>query len=456
MIVNQWVPAAHRGDAIGDSARRVRDMLRAAGYTSDLYALTMDEGLRGDVRPFADPAARGGDVTFFHFALPSPMTPAFAALKGRRVLQYHNITPASFFAPYDAGLFRLAAIGRQELRSLVGRVDLALGDSDFNRQELEALGFEPTGVLPIAVNTDRIAAGPPRPALERILGDGLINILFVGRIAPNKKIEDHIRLAEIYKRYVDAYYRFIFVGRTESVPRYFAQIQALVIEYQNLSDRFWFTGPVPDEDLAAFYRWADVYVSLSEHEGFCVPLLEAMAADIPVLAYAAGAVPETLGGAGVLFSPKDLELAAETMGMLVYDRQLRQSVIEGQRRRLRDFAAERIEQRLHEVINQVAAGRNSWRLTQSLKHGGHGGHGGSGLIRTTSQMCGGAARRATWIERDPGPRAHERGRGARGTGSLSIHGAGTQCRRATARDVAGNPAASVFSVNSVLKCCGCR
>jgi glycosyltransferase involved in cell wall biosynthesis len=355
MIVNQWVPAAHRGDAIGDSARRVRGMLRAAGHLSDLYAMTMDDDLRGDVRPFDDPAARDGDVTILHFALPSPMTPAFATLEGRRVLQYHNITPASFFAPYDAGLFRLAAIGRRELRTLAGHVDLALGDSEFNRQELDALGFAPTGVMPIAVNTDRITGGPPRPALEKILGDGLINILFVGRIAPNKKIEDHIRLAEVYKRYVDAYYRFIFVGRTESVPRYFARVQALVAEYQNLPDRFWFTGPVPDEDLAAFYRWADVYVSLSEHEGFCVPLLEAMAADVPVLAYAAGAVPETLGGAGILFSPKDLELAAETMGMLVYDRELRRSVIEGQRRRLRDFAADRIERRLHEVIRQVAA-----------------------------------------------------------------------------------------------------
>jgi glycosyltransferase involved in cell wall biosynthesis len=354
MIINQWVPAAHRGDAIGDSARRVRDLLRAAGHEADLFALTMDEALRGDVRPYGDPDARRGDVTIFHFALPSPMTAAFASLGGRRVLQYHNITPAAFFAPYDPGLFRLAALGRQELRTLAGRVDLALGDSDFNRQELEALGFERTGVMPIAVNTDRITNGPPRPALETILGDGLINILFVGRIAPNKKIEDHIRLAEIYKRYVDAYYRFIFVGRCDGVPRYFAQVQALVTQYQNLADRFWFTGPVPDEDLAAFYRWADVYVSLSEHEGFCVPLVEAMAADVPVLAYAAGAVPETLGGAGVLFTPKDLELAAETMGMLVYDRALRRSILEGQRRRLEDFAPDRLERRLHEVIRDVA------------------------------------------------------------------------------------------------------
>jgi glycosyltransferase involved in cell wall biosynthesis len=350
MIVNQWVPAAHRGDAIGDSARRVRDLLRQSGHQSDLFALTIDDDLRGDVRPFADPAARTGDVTIFHFALPSPMTDAFASLRGRRVLQYHNITPASFFAPYDAGLFRLAALGRRELKTLAGRVDLALGDSEFNRQELQAMGFQPTGIMPIAVNTERLANAPRRPALEKILGDGLINILFVGRIVPNKRIEDHIRLAELYKRYVDSYYRFIFVGRYDALPRYYAQVRALIAEFKMLPDRFWFTGPVPDEDLAAFYRWADVYVSLSEHEGFCVPLVEAMASDVPVLAYAAGAVGETLGGAGVLFAPKDLEFAAEMLGMLVYDRPVRDRVLEGQRRRVADFAPARIQARLTEIV----------------------------------------------------------------------------------------------------------
>lgn len=355
MIVNQWVPAAHRGDAIGDSARRVRDMLRDAGHSSELFALTMDDDLRAEVRPFEDAAARGGDVTIFHFALPSPMSHAFASLRGARVLQYHNITPAAFFAPYDAGLFRLAALGRRELATLVGHVDLALGDSEFNRQELEQMGFAPTGVMPIAVNTERITGAPRRPALEKILGDGLINILFVGRIVPNKRIEDHVRLAEMYKRYVDSYYRFIFVGRYDGLPRYYAQVRALISELRMLPDRFWFTGPVPDEDLAAFYRWADVYVSLSEHEGFCVPLVEAMAADVPVLAYAAGAVPETLGGAGVLFAPKDLEFAAEMIGTLVYDQPVRAGVLEGQRRRVQEFAAPRIQGRLMEVLAGLGA-----------------------------------------------------------------------------------------------------
>jgi glycosyltransferase involved in cell wall biosynthesis len=352
MVINQWVPAAHRGDAIGDSARRVRDVLRGQGHDSDLFALTIDDDMRDEARPFADPGAHRGDLTIFHFALPSQMTAAFAALPRGRVLQYHNITPARFFAPYDPGLFRLAALGRRELASLAGKTDLALGDSEYNRQELDALGFKDTGVFPIAVNVDRIVNGPGVPALETWLNDGLTNFLFVGRIVPNKKVEDIIRLAEHYKRYVDAHYRFIFVGRDDGVPRYAYMLRALIAELGWLPDRFLFTGAVPDEELAVYYRYSSVYISMSEHEGFCVPLLEAMAADLPVLAYSCAAVPDTLGGAGVQFAPKDFERIAELLGMLAFDDRLRASVIEGQRRRLAHFLGTRIDDELRRLVDR--------------------------------------------------------------------------------------------------------
>ena len=354
MVINQWVPAAHKGDAIGDSARRVRTLLRDMGHRSEVYALTIDDELQGDVRAFGDRSATSGDVTIFHYALPSPMTAAFASLPSGRVLQYHNVTPARYFAPYDPALFRLASLGREELGTLAGRADLALGDSDYNRRELDAMGFERTGVFPIAVDTERITRLVHRPALESILDDGLVNFLFVGRIAPNKKIEDHIRLAEIYKRHVDAYYRFIFVGRYDVVPRYYSMIRALMSDFRLLNDRFIFTGPIPDEELAIYYRHAAVYISLSEHEGFCVPLVEAMAADLPVLAYSAAAVPDTLGGAGVQFAPKDLEYAAELLGSLAFDDDLRADVIAGQRRRLADFGDARITRELAALVQQLS------------------------------------------------------------------------------------------------------
>ncbi len=352
MIVNQWVPAAHRGDAIGDSARRVRGLLRELGHDSNIYAMTIDDDLRGDVIPWTDSGATRGDLTIFHFALVSPMTPAFAKLKAGRVLQYHNVTPAHFFAGYDAAIFRLAMLGREDLKSLVGHTDIAFGDSEYNRRELEALGFSNTGVFPIAVDTERITRAPRRPALESVLQDeGWLNFLFVGRIVPNKKIEDHIKLAEHYKRYVNEQYRFVFVGKTDATPRYFDAIQALIERYRMPPGRFIFTGAVPEEDLATYYRMASVYISLSEHEGFCVPLLEAMAADVPVLAYSTTAVPDTLGGAGVQFAPKDLEYAAELLGELAFNDTLRTEVIAGQRRRLADFGDDRIRKELERLTS---------------------------------------------------------------------------------------------------------
>ncbi len=322
------------------------------GHRSDVFALAIDEDMRAEVRNVAEAEASLGNVTVYHFALASPMTDAFMRLRGGRVLLYHNITPARFFAPYDAELFRLATRSRRDLASLVGHVDLALGVSDYNRRELEQLGFRDTGVLPIAVNVDRITDAPRTPALERLLDDEFTNFLFVGRIVPNKKIEDIIRLAEHYKRYVDAYYRFIFVGRYDGVPRYYYMLRALVDEFGWLPERFVFTGPVTDTDLAAYYRAASVYISMSEHEGFCVPLVEAMAADVPVLAYSCTGIPETLGGAGVQFSPKNFELAAELLYELAYDDGVRAAVIDGQRRRLTHFVGSRVDADLRQMVGR--------------------------------------------------------------------------------------------------------
>ena len=288
MIVNQWIPAAHRGDAVGDSARKTRDLLRRLGHQSEIYALTIDEDMRDDALPFALDGARAGDVTIFHYALPSPMTSAFARLPRGRVLQYHNVTPARFFADFSPAVFRIAAHARQDLASLVDHTELALGVSDFNRRELETLGFRQTSVLPIALDLTRITTAPPHPVLEKILGDGLTNFLFV--------------------------------------------------------------GAVTDWELAAYYRTASVYVSLSEHEGFAVPLLEAMAARVPVFAYDSSAISETLGGAGVCWSPKDLEFAAELLGQVAFDRDLREKVIAGQLARLDDFSEAHFVDRLQRVV----------------------------------------------------------------------------------------------------------
>jgi glycosyltransferase involved in cell wall biosynthesis len=354
MIVNQWIPAAHRGDAIGDSARKVRDLLRGMGHEAEIYALTIDDDMRGEVQPFDAGRSRAGDITILHYALPSPMTRAFAELPRGRVLQYHNVTPAHFFADYQPEVFRIAAAGRQDLATLADATELALGDSDFNRRELAGMGFRRTDVFPIALDLERITGAPRHPALEKILGDGLTNFLFVGRMVPNKRVEDIVKLAEVYKRYIDANYRFVFVGRADGIPRYFAALRAMIVRFEMLPERFLFAGAVTDWELAAYYRTASVYLSLSEHEGFAVPLLEAMASGVPVFAYQSTAVTETLGGAGVSWSPKDMEFAAELLGQVAFDPSLRAKVIAGQYARLAEFSEGKVVDRLQTVIERFS------------------------------------------------------------------------------------------------------
>jgi glycosyltransferase involved in cell wall biosynthesis len=345
VIVNQWVPAAHAGDAVGDHALALRALLRAWGHDSDIYAIDIDDAAVGDVHPWTAPRAGAGDVTILHFATASPMTERFGGLPGGRVVHYHNITPTHFFAPYDPAMCAITIQARRELATLAAAADLAYAASEYSCEELRALGFSHPMVLPLVLDLGRLRQAPPVPALDRILDDGLTNVLFVGRLSPNKKIEDHLRLAEQYRRYIDLDYRFIFVGRADAVPAYSAALRALVLDQRLAPDRIWFTGAVPVAELAAYYRHAHAYVSLSEHEGFGAPLVEAMAMDVPVVAYGATAVPETMGGAGLTFAPKDLEYAAELLGAVVYDDPVRAAVVEGQRARVRHFEPDRIAER---------------------------------------------------------------------------------------------------------------
>ena len=353
MRVDQWVPALHRGDAIGDSARLMRDAFRSWGYAADVYALDVDDDLAGDGRAFADWRAGGkDDVVLLHYALPSPLTDALKAHRGRRVLLHHNITPPEFFVGYDDEMVRICDLGRRQLASLQGHVDLALGDSEFNRTELAAAGFDKTGVLPIYMDFARYRERP-NPVFRRSLEDGRRNVLFVGRVAPNKRHDDLIRLASYWKRFISPDVRLLLVGKLPRRRAYFDALQALLYEEGFTPSEVVFTGHVDHDDLLAAYGAAHVFVSMSEHEGFGVPLLEAMLMEVPVLAYGVTAVPDTLGGAGVQVAEKSLGEVAETAHALATDGVLRAAVLAGQRRRLEAFAPAAVEGALRGYVESL-------------------------------------------------------------------------------------------------------
>ena len=351
--IDQWVPALHRGDAIGDSARLMRDAFRSWGHTADVYALDLDDDLGQDGRSFEEwNPGSADDVVILHYALPSPLTRALQQHRGRRALIHHNVTPARFFAGVDAEMERICRIGREELHTLSGGVDLALGDSEFNRRELEQAGFARTGVLPIYLDFRRYQA-PPNPVVMRAYEDGLANVLFVGRVTPNKRHEDLIRLAAYWKRYIDPAVRLLLVGKLPKRRQYLDALQAFLYEEGFTPWEIVFTGHVEHDDLLAYYKSAHVFVSMSEHEGFSVPLVESMLLGVPVLAYRATAVPDTLGDAGVQFDEKDVPAVAEMAYRLARDEALRTAVLAGQQRRLQAFAPGTVEATLRRHVESL-------------------------------------------------------------------------------------------------------
>jgi glycosyltransferase involved in cell wall biosynthesis len=335
--VHQLVPNYGLGDAISNHARALRSLLRAWGHSSEIYFQHVDDRLAADAQFYARyrEVSRPENVVVLHFSIGSEVTSFFAGLPDRRVLVYHNITPAEYFVGVNARIADRCRRGRMELKRLRGVTDLALGVSEFNRQELQATGFRRTGVLPILIDWASYAV-PPVARLEAAYRRGT-NLLFVGRVAPNKRIEDLVKTYYFYRK-LDPDSRLLVVGTAIDTENYLAACQKLAAELAVL-DGVVFTGPVSQAELVTYFRLASVYLCLSEHEGFCVPLLEAMHFGVPVIAYGAAGVPGTLGAAGILVREKDFAALAELIHRVVSEPALREAIVAGQRDRLRAFDA---------------------------------------------------------------------------------------------------------------------
>lgn len=354
MKIYQLVPAMHYGDAVGDSIRLIRDLLQEEGNSCEIYSITIDDVLRDQTKSWElfPKVYQQESITILHFVLPSPMTEPFAHLPGRKILIYHNITPAEFFQPYDNQLAEIARVGRQQLSSLSKSVNLSLGDSEYNRKELDALGFYPTGVFPIPFNASRYEQ-PPDPLILNMFSNEAINMLFVGRVVPNKRIEELIKLSTYFKQYFTTKFRLIVVGKTDRVKTYYYQLLQLVEDLKIDRNEVIFTGHIDFPQLISYYRLAHLFISMSEHEGFCVPLVESMFFKIPIIAYNCAAIPFTLGDAGILINHKKLDEIAELCYLVAQNEEFRRKIIERQNKRLEYFALEKTKIRLLNFIKKV-------------------------------------------------------------------------------------------------------
>jgi L-malate glycosyltransferase len=351
--IHQFSTSLTYGDAISDEILEIQKVLRSLGHRSEIFIRYFDPktaGLARDFRTYREWSS-ADNVVIFHFSIGSPVSKMIFRIPDRKIMIYHNITPHGFFLDYHRILTRECYKGRLEIKTFVGKVDLALGDSEFNREELERAGYTPTGVLPILLDFSRFDI-PGDPVVLDMMSEKKTTFLFVGRLIPNKKFEDIIRTFHFYKTMFDPRARLVLAGDYRGLERYHATLRDLV-ERLALSDVH-FTGHVEFPELVAYYRTADVYLSMSEHEGFGVPLLEAFHLDIPVVAFAAGAVEETMNGGGVLLRSKDFLKTAALLDEIVRNAELRNTLLKGQRAALEKYRPENVARILMEHVDKVA------------------------------------------------------------------------------------------------------
>jgi glycosyltransferase involved in cell wall biosynthesis len=347
--VHQFHPVLAPGDAMSNHVFALQRRLRDWGYEAHAYAIEAKAGTDLVLpyrRLFRDVAP--DDLVLLHFSMGNEVFTQLAKLRARKVLVYHNVTPAEFFRGINAHAATYARLGRRQLAELAPAMELAIGVSEYDQRELDAAGYARTAHVPILIDWHAYDGAPDDAVMAR--WDGVRPLLlFVGRVSPHKRQDDLIRMLAYYRACIDPNARLVLVGGYRDQPQYHARLVELV-KALHLEPAVTFAGPVSTAELVAYFRSASAFVSLSEHEGFGVPLLEAMRFDVPVIAYDAAAVGETVDGAGVLLKDRDLAQAAEAVGLVLERAELRERLVAAGRERLREFEPDRVALRTREAL----------------------------------------------------------------------------------------------------------
>lgn len=331
MHVCQFVHTLNYGDAISGEALTIHRTLSENDIASSLYSVHAHEKVKKARLPYTQFAsdyaamtARGESVVLLlHYSIASPLNDLVLQTEGVvRALIYHNLTPVEWFTSYNERVARDLIVGREELPSLVKEMDIVLADSSFNRDELSGMGYQGAEVLPLPLDETKWGLGANSGIARMLKASGKRNLLHVGRFAPNKCIEDIIKGFYFYHHKIEKKSHLWLIGSDIDTEIYSFELRRLISELL-LREAVTIVGTVSDCELRAFYENSDLYLVMSEHEGFCVPLLEAMHFGLPIIAYQACAIPETLGDAGVLISRKSPADLGELMHAVLEDEALR-------------------------------------------------------------------------------------------------------------------------------------
>ncbi len=352
MIIEQFLPAFHYGDAIGNSTLALHEYLLSKGITSRIISLTIDENMEEFAVPFKDYIEDENSIKILHFAIPSELTDYFLKAKGKKVMIYHNITPSEFFIDYSDDLVKFTLEGRKHLERLNDCFDLSIAVSNYNADELRELNYKNVIKIPLMIDLDDYKQPFNKPFYD-LVKDDRKNIIFVGRISPNKKIEDLIKVLFYYKKYISPSVRLIIAGKTNSLPKYFQAVRDLASRFLLTSEDILFTGHIPFDELLSVYKLGDVFLSMSEHEGFCLPLIESSFFEVPVVAYNAGAVSETLNGSGLIFNNKKTELVAGLLENVIENNDIRMEMKRKQKKLIDAYLKDSKPEKLFEVLSNL-------------------------------------------------------------------------------------------------------
>lgn len=355
MRIIQMVPTLAYGDAIGNHVFAIDKILREEGYETAIIAENISPRLDKSLAVPLEKATlpQKNDLVLYHGSIGSKMNDYLRSVESKKVMIYHNITPWKFFKGYSEEMKELAKVGELEVRKLARVVDRCIAVSEFNKKSLINMGFScPIDVCPILIPYSDYDKQPNQNVFEKYNNNDEVRWLFVGRIAPNKKQEDIISSFYIYQKKYKPYSRLFIIGNNTGMERYGERLKKYVKKL-GIEDKVEFLGHISFEELLSYYQLANVFVCMSEHEGFCVPLIESMYFSVPIVAYRSSAIPETLSDSGIIIDRKDPEYVAAIVNRIIKDSTFRKKIIKVEKKRLEYYAYKNVKDRFLQCLQSI-------------------------------------------------------------------------------------------------------
>ena len=335
--ISQLVHTLSYGDAISGEVIAIKRILEENGFNSDIYSINTHPKYKGLTKSYKELSKDTKDKIILHYSLGSDLNRVYKNLdNSKRMLIYHNITPAKFFEGVNPRIVNDIESGLSELPKLLKKTDLIISDSEYNASDIKKLGFD-SKVLPLLYDNKKWDIEENQGIKNILRKNNTINILHTGRLAPNKCIEDIIKSFYFLHHKIEKNSKLYLIGIDIDTEIYSFMLKDLV-NTLNLKDSVYFCGSVADSELKAFYKNSHVYLCMSEHEGFCVPILEAMNFSLPVVSYESCALKDTVGNGGILVNEKKHEYIGELLYKVATDKIIREEMILAGHERVKEFS----------------------------------------------------------------------------------------------------------------------